>query len=494
MVSLHSWLETRFPRYSVEGAPIHGTYGLVFVMHAEDARTSPRRFALKTVDPARLSKRSPEFVRALFERELQLWLRIPSHQNVLPALGLEFASPPPDIAALWPLLPLVRMPYCDGSIREWTERPELVPVEDRLLALAQTCNGLMWLYEYGIEGHGDLKPDNLLRRNLADSFELPRAAHHFPNVLHPWNVRVADLGWANAWLGANQQPVRGWRPYSAPERTDGTFIPQSSDIFALGVIGVELLQGLHPAGRPTGQVAKWSDTEWTRWAASGPRSVNRVPFSALRDMLDACLTPDPSRRPLCHDLLDVTARTLEEHGVGCDALGVWTDQARNLPGNRESSVSAWSSRQVGALSAEKLWEQIRHLEARLVACDQTTETGLFDWLETAEALTSLRLKAGDAAALGLAGTLASEILEVVVARFDSVDLRGLKGWRVASGPADLAGFDAWEPLWPYGLFAVTVLRRCGQVEAATAWSKRLEDKRLAREEPLDDFIRRLLGA
>src|SRR5262245_28145861 len=128
MVSLKSWLETRFSGYSVEGAPIHGTYGLVFVMHTQNAGTFPRRFALKTVDPARLSKRSPEFVRTLFERELRLWLRIPAHQNVLPALGLEFASPPSDIAALWPHLPLVRMPYCDGSIRGWTELPESVPV------------------------------------------------------------------------------------------------------------------------------------------------------------------------------------------------------------------------------------------------------------------------------------------------------------------------------------------------------------------------------
>lgn len=104
----------------------------------------------------------------------------------------------------------------------------------------------------------------------------------------------------------------------------------------------------------------------------------------------------------------------------------------------------------------------------------------------------LRVGLGDALALGLAGKLACDVLDVVVSRFDSADLRALKGWTPASGPADLGGFDAWEPIWSYGISAITILRRCGQVEAASKWNNRLEDKRRANLEPLSEFVRRLL--
>jgi hypothetical protein len=93
-------------------------------------------------------------------------------------------------------------------------------------------------------------------------------------------------------------------------------------------------------------------------------------------MLDACLRPNPSERPLGRDVLDITARTLLELGVCCEVLGVWTEHARSLPGNRPSSVAAWSSPQLAAVSPENLREEIGHLEARLAACDGPRPSGI----------------------------------------------------------------------------------------------------------------------
>lgn len=102
-------------------------------------------------------------------------------------------------------------------------------------------------------------------------------------------------------------------------------------------------------------------------AAQRRRSANR-----------ACIRSDPSQRPSCHDLFDVAASTLHELGVSCEVLSAWSEHARRLAGNRPSSVSAWGSGQLAAVSPENLREEVRHLEARLAACDLTTDAGRFD--------------------------------------------------------------------------------------------------------------------
>src|SRR6516162_7465217 len=84
---LKKWLKQRFFHdfYDVEGDPIAGTYGQVWIMQANRAVVDPPRFALKTLDPEKLGHKLHAEDLRNFERELALWLSLPSHLNVLPA-------------------------------------------------------------------------------------------------------------------------------------------------------------------------------------------------------------------------------------------------------------------------------------------------------------------------------------------------------------------------------------------------------------------------
>src|SRR6516162_1535985 len=104
---------------------------------------------------------------------MRLWLGFPPHHHVLPALGLDFMRPPKELERQLETVPLVRMPYCECSLAAWLKNNDAIPLVDRLIALAQVCAGLEWLYKHGLQGHGDLKPDNILLRDLRNTFQLP---------------------------------------------------------------------------------------------------------------------------------------------------------------------------------------------------------------------------------------------------------------------------------------------------------------------------------
>jgi hypothetical protein len=94
------WLERRFAGFDYKVLDVRrGSYGVVWIMETEHDYVAPPRFAIKGFDPEKKIKRLDIDVRALFERELALWLRVPSHRNVLSALGLEW-SPRCDVSTL----------------------------------------------------------------------------------------------------------------------------------------------------------------------------------------------------------------------------------------------------------------------------------------------------------------------------------------------------------------------------------------------------------
>ena len=277
---LREWLEREYDGYAVEGEPVHGTYGLIWFLLARSGdRAAPATFAVKTVVPEKITQGSTLDEVKFLRREFRIWLALPHTYNVLPALGFDFAY----LSDGWnaPIhLPVMRMPRMDGSLQEWVRKPSPAQVVDRLLALSQALNGLQYLYDHGFEGHGDLKPSNLLYDNLRANFNLDERAS-WPSALHPWWVRVADLGWADAWvdLGYGRKVLR---EYMAPERIEGTVVPIKSDMFSMGVIASELLQGHHPAGNIK-KVSQY-DGKWNRWTASGERNVgqiNRLDFDML---------------------------------------------------------------------------------------------------------------------------------------------------------------------------------------------------------------------
>jgi hypothetical protein len=384
-VFLRNWLEQRIRGYEVDGEPCAGTYGQVWLMRAEERNIHPQRFALKTLDPDKLSHALDEQSLRTFEREIRIWLSLPTHQNVLPALGLELAPAPYALRELTPVLPLVRMPHCDTTLEDWIARPaDIIGLADRLFALAQTCNGLAWLYRHGIQGHGDLKPANVLVSNLGAKFVLCDGGP-FPNKAHPWLIRVADLGWADAWIDLGYSD-KAWRPYLAPERFERRVEPVASDIFAVGVIGAELLQGFHPAGQPTEVIAKWKKDKIRKWAAEGPRELSGVKSDELRSILDASLDADPGNRPSPAEIIAVINREIQ-HEFGSDIvplLKLWNDDAVSAGGTGETARAAWAAEVIAEMGGPSTNAVLQGLQERIRAIgDPVTLVQAGEWLVAA---------------------------------------------------------------------------------------------------------------
>jgi serine/threonine-protein kinase len=139
--------------------------------------------------------------------------------------------------------------------------------------------------------HGDLKPANLLFRDAGDDADL---------VLGDFGLAQLtgdDAGGPQAKLEG--RAARGTLAYMAPEQRRGTLGP-AADVYAAGVIAVELLAGsaaLAPwlgdrAALLRGQ-ARWSGTLPPAVAAAlGPAAT-----AALLERLGALLADDPALRP-----------------------------------------------------------------------------------------------------------------------------------------------------------------------------------------------------
>jgi len=281
LANIREWLDKHYDGYSVEPEPVRGTYGLIWFLNATSPNISPKSFAVKTVDPNRASKLSTPDDIATLRREFRMWLALPATYNVLPALGFDIATFSDSETNQSVNLPFMRMPRMAGSLDTWTSKPPSgAEVADRLIALAQSLNGLQYLYDHGFEGHGDLKPSNLLYDDLRSKFELGDG-ETWPSTAHPWRIRVADLGWADAWvdLGLSNKVLR---THMAPERFDAVVVPVKSDIFSMGIIAAELLQGQHPAENLKARTK--SEGNWIKWVTEsyrGDQKSQRCKFNKV---------------------------------------------------------------------------------------------------------------------------------------------------------------------------------------------------------------------
>jgi serine/threonine protein kinase len=416
---VRKWLNRRwFEHYQVEALRF-GTYGTVWVMSANAANIYPHKFALKTLNLNRKQARHHRDLdnKGLFERELRVWLDVPGHDNVVHALGLEFAE---NVSDESPVLPFMRMAYCDASLKDWIEAPKQVETVDRLIALAQVCNGLTWLYDHQITGHGDLKPDNVLVRDLRQTLILPDEDETFPGASHPWLVKISDLGWADVWRDLGYTD-RAWRPYLAPERQDGRFEPIASDMFAVGILGVELLQGQHPAGVPTHEVAKWSAKRWLRWARHDIRDLSGVRHPRTRAALDSCMAPDARERPGPGELARLFSEVVE-HDFGIPVK--WFLESRNDDAKKAEIYDVSGLEEIAKLSGASLDHAILLAADRLSAAGDIEATSdPAKWLVTWRSFGRLLVRRGGPADRGRVVELARDVLRFTVRQFGNLDLR-----------------------------------------------------------------------
>ena len=442
------WLERQYHNYKVHPEPLHGTYGLIWFLSADSGS-----FAVKTLAPERLSVAASRFDAEYLRREFRIWLSLPPTYNVLSALGFDIASLGSAESQKKVHLPVMRMPRRLGSLQDWVDS-RIFSYEDRLVALAQAFNGLMYLYAHGIEGHGDLKPSNILYDDLRSLFALPEDGA-WPNQRCPWRIQVADLGWADAWVDLGFTK-KAQRQYLAPERMDGKVIPELSDMFSMGIIAAEVLQGRHPCSNLSKVLG--SEGKWRRWIYDGERDLSGIASTRTKDLISQCLSPNPDDRPPpCYCFNEICSEIELISGFSiAKTLELWRRPAAGTSSITEEEHAAWAAAESVKLNEEQASISRRNLETRLNqlrVCDfetcerwQTLATGLEKLLNKdegdADALAALR-KHANALLLNILGPMTSNDLAKATPRQDwSTQIRPFERFAEVTGNmVRLAGLD-----------------------------------------------------
>ena len=150
--------------------------------------------------------------------------------------------------------------------------------------LIQVARGLAHAHERGVV-HRDLKPDNIMLGPAGDD-----------------DVRLVDFGIAilsDAPAGEERLTARGLAigtpEYMAPEHLTSNPTDERSDLFSLGIIGYELLCGVHPFEGSRMRIAH------QMVALDAPPCSERVPGLAidgdLESIVRSLLARDPASRP-----------------------------------------------------------------------------------------------------------------------------------------------------------------------------------------------------
>jgi serine/threonine protein kinase len=379
----------------------------------------------------------------------------------------------------------------DGSLKSWISSDDYT-TGDRLWALAQTCHGLSWVYSRGIEGHGDLKPDNILfrdlYRNLAEEHR-----HRVPQ----WEIRVADFGWADIWLDREgpEYAKKAFRPYLAPERMNGDFVPEASDAFAIGVIAVELLTGQHPAGAETARVQGWKNNKYRKWANDGERHLPNVPAD-LHALVAACLDPDPHSRPTMKEMGRHICRSLQNHRgfeMAHATLQAWHEaasmQADDLRGAR------WTEQQLAKLSPRARHELINTLLGEVAVSPLPgSQEALAKWFTAATSLCVVLPERDAVGDVDTAAGVALRILKLVVHNSDA-DLRRQLNWDAGMDRPIISDLEPLEVFLDFVVVAQRTLRRANRLGDSEAQSllSAFSD-RWVEAHSVEDFIARLGGS
>ncbi len=246
------------------------------VYRARDSRLS-RDVALKVLSTALAN--DVDYM-ARFEREAQVLASL-NHPNIAAIYGLEEAD---SVRAL--VMELVEGPTL-------AERMAIgpIPLEESLLIARQIAEALEAAHDKGIV-HRDLKPANVKltqddRVKVLD-FGLAKALDADPTMSSrelasspTMTIRMTRAGM-----------ILGTAAYMSPEQGKGKAVDRRADIWAFGVVLVEMLSG-RPAyeGETAGEILAS--------VIKDPVPLSGLPTAtpvAIRRLLDRCLDKDPKRR------------------------------------------------------------------------------------------------------------------------------------------------------------------------------------------------------
>jgi serine/threonine protein kinase len=260
---------------------ICGGMGMVF--QCEDKAQNNLPVALKTF---KLNCLSDQKFRSQFLHEAAIWLEIGWHPNVVQAYRMEYIRPTHEIYLVLEWLQ-ADIGEGDTSLRSKLRQGEFGSIEKTLNLLLDVTRGMKYACSK-IPGliHRDLKPENIHlgadgRARISD----------FGLVFTPEDVE--DLLNGSSVLGESSRLKLGGTPlYMSPEQWRNRNISISSDIYALGCIGLEMLSGEYVVrGRHLKTIAE----EHIRGAALKRLAEVAIP-GRLRSFLANCLQTDPNKR------------------------------------------------------------------------------------------------------------------------------------------------------------------------------------------------------
>jgi serine/threonine-protein kinase len=245
-----------------------GGGGMARVFLATD-RTLSRSVVVKVLPPETAAGVSID----RFKREIAVAAQM-THPHIVPLFTAGDANG----------LPWYTMPYVDGqALRDRLTREGELPVAECVRLLRDVAMALVHAHERGVV-HRDIKPENVL--------------------LTGGSAMVTDFGVAKALSASADDPIAsttsigmalGTPAYMSPEQaTASTVMDHRSDIYALGVLGYELLTGRTPfAGRTGPQTLAAQVTETPLPVAK----VRATTPPALAALVMRCLEKSPADRP-----------------------------------------------------------------------------------------------------------------------------------------------------------------------------------------------------
>lgn len=275
------------------------------------SNSTGRRFAVKQ------AKLKDEKSRKAFLTELQTWIDLPEHPNVVPCRF--FRTVGDEI--------VIFTDYAEGgSLAEWIAKGKLTTWEQILDVAIQFAWGLHAIHERGLV-HQDVKPGNVLMTAdgvpMVADFGLARTRQY---------VRSDDDGIETEATGQHSLLVLGagamTKEYASPEQRAGKQLSRKTDIWSWGVSVLDMFMGgvSCPEG---GQIAEVRLEGFMEYGGK-EENLPRMPEGVV-DILRKCFAIDLARR----------WNTMEE--ISAIAIDIYNSSSGRIYGKGMPAISDISS-------------------------------------------------------------------------------------------------------------------------------------------------------